>query len=449
MVLGSTSCAPKKEDTTKTDKPSSSSEIVVSKEENTKNLFESNKEPWKALEIGDNMEVYKFAEQKEFNVIRFDEEGKKVDNVKVEAMVDGNFKEIYNQDEMGKRAGVVDTIKTNEVRVTITSSKEGAKVNSIKFDKVDKIARANEFRVASYVVGPFTDKTESSFDGKLKLTTDAILIGSIKWDEKGNLIIEKGMEKLEADINLLKKGIKDTGSKAKIWLCVGGYKGDKANEGEIFATPEARANFIKQTLDLVVKHNLAGVDIDYEYPNSKTQWDNYSQLIVELKTEYAKKKKQLSLAMAAWGITLTPEAIASIDQVQIMLYDAFDNKDRHAPYSVVEQGINYFKELGFPLEKLNAGLALYGREMPKDARTERWPSYAGMQEKFKDSFTKNTNSIDGSYFSGVTMNCDKTFLAIEKGIGGIMTWHYACDLPFTSELSIYKGVNDTMNRFIK
>ncbi|MEG0770971.1 MAG: hypothetical protein RR436_03635, partial [Clostridia bacterium] len=76
MVLGSTSCAPKKEDTTKTDKPSSSSEIVVSKEENTKNLFESNKEPWKALEIGDNMEVYKFAEQKEFNVIRFDEEGK-------------------------------------------------------------------------------------------------------------------------------------------------------------------------------------------------------------------------------------------------------------------------------------------------------------------------------------------------------------------------------------
>ena len=36
---------------------------------------------------------------------------------------------------------------------------------------------------------------------------------------------------------------------------------------------------------------------------------------------------------------------------------------------------------------------------------------------------------------------DKTAYAMDAGMGGIMMWHYNCDLPYTDDLSLLRAVN--------
>ena len=64
---------------------------------------------------------HSFGEMADFNVIRFNESGKKVDNFVVEIKgTDGKYITIYQQDEMGERTGILDeTVSTTDVRITL------------------------------------------------------------------------------------------------------------------------------------------------------------------------------------------------------------------------------------------------------------------------------------------------------------------------------------------
>ncbi|MEG1718839.1 MAG: glycosyl hydrolase family 18 protein, partial [Clostridia bacterium] len=204
---------------------------------------------------------------------------------------------------------------------------------------------------------------------------------------------------------------------------------------------------IKQAIDFIRKYDLDGADIDFEYPANKKQWDGYSKVLVEFKKELLKLNLPLSIALPSWGVELSAEAIKAVDEVQMMQYDLFDEKRRHAPFEVFAYGIEYFQKIGFTKEKLYPGLALYGREKDVNAE-ERWLSYEGICMMY-DLIDANTNEMDNSYFTGKTMNRDKTFYALLKGCGGIMLFQYACDLPFENELSIFRGVSEIINGFVK
>ncbi|MEG0771197.1 MAG: glycoside hydrolase family 18 protein, partial [Clostridia bacterium] len=393
------------------------------------------------------MQVFDFEEPLKFNVIEFEEKGNKVDLVKVEALLGGEMKEIYRQDEMGNRVAVIDPIETTKVQVTISASEKGVTIKKVKFSFVEFLVRENKLNVSAYMAGPFSDGLLNSFDERLAVTTEIILIGYINFDDKGNLVHRNGYEFLDRDIAALKEGIKQQNAKTKILMCFGNFEGEKENADKVFSTKEIRANFIKQAIDFIKKYDLDGADIDFEYPANKKQWDGYSKVLVEFKKELLKLNLPLSIALPSWGVELSAEAIKAVDEVQMMQYDLFDEKRRHAPFEVFAYGIEYFQKIGFPKEKLYPGLALYGREKDVNAE-ERWLSYEGICMMY-DLIDANTNEMDNSYFTGKTMNRDKTFYALLKGCGGIMLFQYACDLPFENELSIFRGVSEIINGFVK
>ena len=59
------------------------------------------------------------------------------------------------------------------------------------------------------------------------------------------------------------------------------------------------------------------------------------------------------------------------------------------------------------------------------------------------------NELGGYYFTGRDMNRDKTFFCIEEELSGVFAWHFACDIAYTDERSLWRGVGDTVDRFVK
>lgn len=60
---------------------------------------------------------------------------------------------------------------------------------------------------------------------------------------------------------------------SKVLLAVGGQTAGTWGFSQTASTPASRANFAQQCLNIVTKHNLDGIDIDWEFPTNAQRAD--------------------------------------------------------------------------------------------------------------------------------------------------------------------------------
>lgn len=177
----------------------------------------------------------------------------------------------------------------------------------------------------------------------------------------------------------------------KIVLSVGGW--GAGNFSEAAATEAARARFADTAVELVRRHDLDGVDIDWEYPGhpgpgisySADDKANFPLMLEAVRTKLdALGKTQgdryylLTIAAAdgdaARGLDI-PRISAILDWINLMTYDFYGSLKRttghHAglrPSRTAEPGsrntvqaVEEFLAGGTPPRKLHVGLAFYGR----------------------------------------------------------------------------------------
>lgn len=145
-------------------------------------------------------------------------------------------------------------------------------------------------------------------------------------------------------------------------LAVGG-----AESGPAYAraNPETLA---EQLLAIVGQSGYAGVDIDWEFPDTP----GAPQKLVALATALRKRLPKKSLLTAAvpgsdWNGKHYDAAalLPLLDYVNIMAYDfagPWSQESGHnAPYTFCESAIGYWRGRGWPASKLLLGLASYGR----------------------------------------------------------------------------------------
>ena len=136
-----------------------------------------------------------------------------------------------------------------------------------------------------------------------------------------------------------------------------------------------------------------------------------------------------------------------------MAYDNMNEYNSHSGFaSACVQSIKDFEKRGYDLSKCDLGLPFYGRTYNGD---EAWPSYAQIEpdlnnNPFKNVISKSylTGDTSGNIatsFNGVQMIKDKTAFANDYGIGGVMIWHYSCDVPYESDMSLFKAVQFGIN----
>jgi len=100
--------------------------------------------------------------------------------------------------------------------------------------------------------------------------------------------------------------------------------------------------------------------------------------------------------------------------VHLMAYDA---RGKHSTFEFAESDIGRAIKKGIPARKLCLGVPFYGRNIANSNRTS---TYAEIVKKYHPA--PDINEVDGVYFNGPKMIEQKTKLALEKKLAGVMIW---------------------------
>ena len=178
-----------------------------------------------------------------------------------------------------------------------------------------------------------------------------------------------------------------------IVLSLGGWD-DSAGFSDAAASGESRAAFAESCVDLLLAHDLDGVDLDWEYPVSggapgtvhrPQDQKNFTLLLREIRRALDRQGQQdgrryvLTVAGAVSGGYLNniePQAVAEIvDHIFLMAYDLHGPWDASADFNAplyapsdgpprsragVDGGVSAWLGRGVPPEKLVLGMPLYG-----------------------------------------------------------------------------------------
>lgn len=399
-----------------------------------------------------------FPDNVEFDTVVLKEKGNRITSFSV-SVKDGNgeFKEVYKQERVGEyRYCILGEIVSNQVRITVNSADD----NKFRLKSIDILNVTDnenkDFRVTSYIVCPgfYYDKNVDT--EKLLTITDVILFGIARFNENGeiyyhNVDSTSGEDVLKSIVFKLK----NANPNINIYCNLLGPDGSTTDEKEALHSKAFIDNgdiFAENIVSMLDEFGFDGIFFDYEYPYKAKSKRNYSDFIVKLDSVIGDYK--IGVALAEWNCDLSAKAIDIIDRIEIMAYDDMSVYNQHSEFA--SNGgilaIESFEKKGYDLSKCDLGLPFYGRTHGGE---EAWPSYAQIANDIDSPFTNVVNKsylYGGIYdeglttsFNGVQMIKDKTAFAYDYGLGGVMVWHYSCDVPYENDLSLFKAVQTSLN----
>ena len=403
----------------------------------------------------------RFPEETTFDTVVIKEKDNQIDKFSIWVEDEnGEYKSIYQQDRVGEyRYCEIGEHTTDSLKICINSSNENQyNIKSIDVLNV-KDNKNDDFRVTSYLVCQWFYGNENIDAEKMNTLTDIILFGVARFDENGNVYLQDldiNGEMVSGEIVFkdIIKNIKETNPDAKIHCNILGPDGTDSDDKEKLHSQAFKKNdkeLIDNIIDLLKEYNFDGIFFDYEYPHKLKSIKDYSDFLVKLDSKL--EDYILGAAFSHWSCNISKEAIKVLDRVEIMAYDNMGEYNAHAEFATVggAMAVKDFVKRGYDLSKCDLGLPFYGRTHGGD---EAWPSYAQIagdleNNPFKNTIAKSymTGDTSGNIvtsFNGVQMIKDKTAFANDYGLGGVMVWHYTCDVDYESDLSLFKAIQTSL-----
>lgn len=306
--------------------------------------------------------------------------------------------------------------------------------------------KVDDFKVTTYIRGDYVQSEGSLYAEDFDIVTDVILFECASFNSKGEVIYDK--EKLETALGNIRKAIGERDVNITLNLLgPWGHTDSDVWEDQMEAqSDEHNKAFTSGVLEdniiaVLDKYGFDGVHFDYEYPISLKAWHYYNNFLVSLD----KKLGEYTLGVAGndWNIKFSTAAIAAIDTFELMVYDFIDSEGRHATYEGTVELVRKVGLYGMPLEKVNIGLPFYSRPTDMSAY---WYGYNGCYGDIDENGWYHCENTDKDFwFNTPDVIKKKTEYAINNGYGGVMIWHYNCDLPSTHEDSLLKAVGTAIS----
>lgn len=284
------------------------------------------------------------------------------------------------------------------------------------------------YKITGYIPQRSVDRmTPAHFDR----ITDAVFFGT-DVDNKGNIKLDDVDGDLR-QLNLIKKQ-----RDVDISVCFGGWERSKFFE-KMSASKSRRKNFCNQVLEMCKKYDLAGIDLDWEYPSTPKQRKNFEKLVKDLHKTLSPHNLFITIAVGHWEAkaALTAKVEPYISGVNLMLYDNADPKNGHASLQLVKEGCKRFIEHGIPAEKIIAGVPFYGRHNINRLKTKAYREIINPAENISKEGWSN-----GYFFNPPEILVQKTEYVKQKGLGGIMIWELGHDIDPKEERSLLKAIHD-------
>lgn len=400
------------------------------------------------------------------NTVVLREDGTNCRGFSIEALVDGAYTQIYAQDDkIGEyRYCAFPEVETTALRITVQGADAPFTIKDVEVFASERKA-ADDFRVTTYITVATAYNLEglSIQAGSFDVITDVILFGGVRFAADGTLYYpdlkgENGPIDGETAFHTALQNLREVIGDRDVRIHCN-FIGPDAPEG----TPDEEARYAKcdqhnlafgdnretliaELLEFTESYDFDGIYFDYEYPSRFQDWFTFSRFLSALKGEID-GRYQLGAAMPVWKNLWEMLLIRPLDVAEVMGYDSFDTQDgHHASFANTASGIiEKYLSLGFQAEDLDLGMPFYAR--PTDGG-EYWYSYSGDAEQLGKYQNVAEGRLEGSpetegentpdrYYNGWQMVYDKTAYAIDAGLGGVMVWHYGCDLPYEDELSLF------------
>lgn len=210
----------------------------------------------------------------------------------------------------------------------------------------------------------------------------------------------------------------------RLHLSIGGWERD-GGFAEMSASPEARHTFIETLLSFAFTHDLDGVDFDWEFPKTESQFKNYIALLTETHAAFSERGLLVSVALPAESNFPLGE-FAVVDRVHLMSYD---RGEKHATYEQSVLDVQSFLNAGIPADKLILGLPFYGRNTSPPYKVLSYGEISSIYSPLS-----SVDEINGVYFNGLDTIQQKMCYGIETGLGGFMVWELAHDATDSTSL---------------
>ena len=269
----------------------------------------------------------------------------------------------------------------------------------------------------------------------------------------------------------------------KTILSVGGW--GSGGYSNALLNPQGREKFAQSAIELMLKHDFDGVDLDWEYPTiddagidarPEDKW-NFTKMMWLLRSKMdaltivTGRKYHLSMAVGCGSeryahIMELAELGTFLDEINLMSYDMrqgtseitghhtnlFNNPEDSRPASA-KYAIDLFVEHGVPADKLVVGAAFYGRGWTGvqgggtglHAKSSKWEyrahgGYAALNDpawqkengfvRYWDDVAKAPYLFNGDVFisyDDTESVAEKIKFCTQRGLKGLMYWEYGGD----------------------
>ena len=207
-----------------------------------------------------------------------------------------------------------------------------------------------------------------------------------------------------------------------------------------------------QMLTFMRKYDLDGMDIDWEYPRTKKDWNCFNQFITKLDNGMKEYKADaiLSGALSSSQLGMSKDVLERFDQIQYMAYDGRDKDGYQSSLEQAQIGLKDFIKKGAKLSQINIGIAMYGRPLNN---APYWPTWGDLKDNnlyWNNKFYNvecGGELFDAAYCSPALAG-DKATYALLTGAGGVMVFRLGCDKTMDDDNSVTRGIDNALKRYI-
>ncbi|AYU77661.1 chitinase / CHI-1 [Leishmania donovani] len=288
----------------------------------------------------------------------------------------------------------------------------------------------------------------------------------------------------------------------KLMLCIGGG-GRSAGFADLVGDTVQRQAFIEEVNAVLLARKLDGIDFNWEYPQTMTEWLNFGRFLMELRSslgyaaaaggEHAagpigERRHRTRVRGAALSMALHPHpsmaavlqsarVLHSLDYVHLMAYDHVVGTGPHSSVEYAasvlsEETIGLFNEAAYNRRlgqmhrrprteqdhrrKLTLGIPFYGRHredrrLQPEAYDRLWLFIQEWASKNHPTWVEGgaelraLSEYDGYSFTGYDDVKRKMQLTRAANLSGIMIWELGQDVPpGTSPMSLMTAVHEQL-----